>query len=285
MQHRTEYSFDRPVRLSPHIVRLRPSPHARTLIETYDLQVLPAEHFVNWQQDPFGNYLARYVFSEPTQALIFNVAMVAKIADINPFDFFLDESVAQYPFQYDEQLRHDLNPYLEIVDAGPLLKDRLAGISRVPRPTLDFLVEILQSLVTDTQYLVRLEEGVQSCEQTLQLGSGSCRDSAWLLVQLLRHCGVAARFVSGYLIQLQGSVPGPGALDTPEEDSADLHAWSEVYLPGAGWVGLDPTSALFAGGGHIPLAGVPSAPSAAAVVGTTSPVEVQLQFSNTLQRL
>ena len=269
INHITEYRFDRPITLHPHVVRLRPSPHCRTAIESYSLKVSPASHFLNWQQDPFGNYLARFVFPEKTRELLIHVELIADLTVINPFDFFLEEEAETIPFQYENQLRRDLDPYLEVKENGPLLMQWLAEVDRTRTPTVNFLVALNQRLMADVSYLIRMEPGVQSCEQTLLAGSGSCRDSAWLMVQVLRHLGLAARFVSGYLVQLQADQPSLDGPSGPAADFTDLHAWAEVYLPGAGWIGLDATSGLFAGEGHIPLACTPDPISAAPVTGAT----------------
>jgi len=285
INHITEYRFDRPITLHPHVVRLRPSPHCRTAIESYSLKVSPTNHFLNWQQDPFGNYLARYVFPEKTRELLIHVELIADLTVINPFDFFLEENAETIPFQYESQLRRDLDPYLEVKESGPLLTEWLAAVDRSATPTVNFLVALNQRLMADVGYLIRMEPGVQSCEQTLLTQSGSCRDSAWLMVQILRHLGLAARFVSGYLVQLksdQQSLDGPSG---PVEDFTDLHAWAEVYLPGAGWIGLDATSGLFAGEGHIPLACTPDPISAAPVTGATERAEVTFHFENSVTRI
>ncbi len=285
INHITEYRFDRPITLHPHVVRLRPSPHCRTAIESYSLKVSPTNHFLNWQQDPFGNYLARYVFPEKTRELLIHVELIADLTVINPFDFFLEENAETIPFQYESQLRRDLDPYLEVKENGPLLTQWLAQVDRSKTPTVNFLVALNQRLMADVGYLIRMEPGVQSCEQTLSTHSGSCRDSAWLMVQVLRHLGLAARFVSGYLVQLksdQKSLDGPSG---PAEDFTDLHAWAEVYLPGAGWIGLDATSGLFAGEGHIPLACTPDPISAAPVTGATERAEVTFHFENSVTRI
>ncbi len=274
LQHVTEYHYDRRVGLSPQVVRLRPAPHCRTRVLSYSIEVEPAQHFINWQQDPFANYLARLVFPEPTTSLRITVGLVVEMSVLNPFDFFLEPTAEKFPFTYEPALRHDLAPYLVTEEAGPLLKDFLASIDLTPRRNVDFLVEINQRLQKDIRYLIRMEPGVQAPEQTLALASGSCRDSGWLMVQALRHLGLAARFVSGYLIQLK---PDVKALDGPsgaESDFTDLHAWCEVYLPGAGWIGLDPTSGLFAGEGHIPLACTPEPGSAAPITGAVDECEV-----------
>ena len=285
INHKSLYRYDRLVNLSPHVFRLRPAVHCRTPIEAYSLRIEPGNHFINWQQDPFGNYQARVVFLEPTRALSVEVDLVADMTIINPFDFFLETSAEHYPFTYEAQLKEELAPFLEIKEKGPLLTAWLKNIPRTKQETNDFLVDINQRLWKDVKYTIRMEPGVQSCEETLEKQIGSCRDTGWLLVQILRHLGLAARFVSGYLVQLvadQKPVEGPAG---PPQDFTDLHAWCEVYAPGAGWVGLDPTSGLFAGEGHIPLACVPDPVSAAPVTGYTDPCETEFTYSNTVQRV
>ena len=284
-RHLTHYRFDRPINLSPHILRLRPAQHSRTPIRSYSLRIAPDTHFINWQQDPFGNYLARLVFPEKTNELKIEVEIVADMTVINPFDFFIEESAEKIPFTYEAQLRRELTPYFEVTDDGPLLAEWLQQVDREPTSTVDFLVKLNQQVRETVNYSVRLEPGVQSCEETLQKKIGSCRDSGWLLVQILRHMGLAARFVSGYLVQLtadEKSLDGPSG---PEADFTDLHAWAEVYIPGAGWVGLDPTSGLFAGEGHIPLACTPHYSSAAPVTGAMDQCEVSFEFENSVERI
>jgi len=283
--HKTKYKYDRRVNLSPHIFRLRPAPHSRTPIEAYSIKIEPENHFFNWQQDPFGNYLARIVFPEKTDELSIAVEIIADLKTINPFDFFVEDAVENFPFTYSESLKKELLPYLEITDEGPLLKKWLEKIDRTPRRSIDFLTGLNQDLYNYLNYTIRMEPGVQSCEQTLDKKLGSCRDFAWLLVQTLRHLGLAARFVSGYLVQLKSdekSLDGPSG---PEADFTDLHAWAEVYLPGAGWIGLDATSGLLAGEGHIPLACTPSFESAAPVSGFSDPCETEFEFDNSVTRI
>ena len=257
LHHRTEYHFDKDVSIHPHTIRLRPGAHCRTPIEAYSLKVTPEKHFLNWQQDPFGNYLARLVFPEKARSLIIDVELIANMTVINPFDFFLEESAEYFPFKYVEYLAQDLAPYLEVEEKSPLLEAWVKKIDVSKQAIVPFLVNLNKQLSEEIQYLVRMEPGVQTCEETLKLKSGSCRDSGWLLVQILRSLGLAARFVSGYLIQLTADVKAIDGPSGTDKDFTDLHAWAEVYLPGAGWIGLDPTSGLFAGEGHIPLACTP----------------------------
>lgn len=286
LYHRTTYCFDKEVTIHPHIVRLRPAAHSRTRILSYSLRVEPAGHFINWQQDPFGNYLARLVFPEKADKLEIIVDLVADLTTVNPFDFFLEEDAEQYPFAYDEALTGELAPYFKRSDNAPGL-DQLARELMPEKPirTIDFLVSLNQRIQQLVDYKLRLEVGVQTCEETLTLRSGSCRDSAFLLMQLFRTMGVASRFVSGYLVQVvpdEKPIEGPAG---PTEDFTDLHAWTEVYLPGAGWVGLDPTSGLFAGEGHIPLACTPEPSSAAPVSGAIEKCESEFSFENVVTRL
>lgn len=285
INHKSLYRYDRLVNLSPHLFRLRPAAHCRTPIEAYSLKIEPEHHFIHWQQDPFSNYQARVVFQEPTQVLSIEVDFVADMTIINPFDFFLETSAEYYPFHYEAQLKAELTPFLDVKENGPLLTKWLADIPRTKKKLIDFLVDINQSLRKEIKYTIRMEPGVQSCEETLEKQIGSCRDTGWLLVQIMRHLGLAARFVSGYLVQLvadQKPVTGPAG---PSQDFTNLHAWCEVYAPGAGWIGLDPTSGLFAGEGHIPLACVPDPVSAAPVTGYTDPCETEFTYSHTVQRI
>ncbi|WPO99515.1 transglutaminase family protein [Pseudomonas sp. HR96] len=285
LHHVTHYRYDRAVELGPQIVRLRPAPHSRTRVLSYALKILPEQHFINWQQDPQGNYLARLVFPEKTDEFRVEVDLVAEMAVFNPFDFFLEPYAENIPFAYAKDEKHELAPYLEKLPLTPKFEAYLKSIDLTPKPAVDFLVAINQKLSEDIRYLIRMEPGVQTPEHTLVDASGSCRDSAWLLVQLFRHIGIAARFVSGYLIQLTADVK---ALDGPsgtEVDFTDLHAWCEVYLPGAGWIGLDATSGLFAGEGHIPLACSPDPSSAAPISGLVEPCECEFSHEMSVERL
>lgn len=285
LNHITSYRYDRPIKLGPQVIRLRPAPHSRTPILSYSMTIKPKEHFINWQQDPFSNYLARLVFPEETTEFEVTVDLVADMIVINPFDFFLEPEAEACPFSYAPDLRADLAPYLAKAESGPRLLEYMKTVDRTPRQTVSFLVELNQRLSHEIRYGIRMEPNVQSCEQTLTLKSGSCRDSAWLLVNILRQLGLAARFVSGYLIQLAPDVKSLDGPSGPEADFTDLHAWAEVYIPGAGWVGLDPTSGLFAGEGHIPLACSPEPQSAAPITGALDPCEVDFGHKMTVTRI
>src|SRR4051812_24878804 len=293
LEHRTSYTFDRLVEVHPHVVRLRPAPHSRTPIEAYSLQVEPADHFVNWQQDAFGNFLARLVFPTRTRELTITVGLIADLKVINPFDFFIEDFAETWPFQYPKALLEDLKPYLRPVDEdgegsgpGELTKDWVKNFSVRPGTrTIDFLVALNGAVNADVGYSVRMEPGVQTPDHTLQTAIGSCRDSAWLLVSVLRQLGLAARLVSGDLLQLTSDVKAPDGPSGAVAAFTDLPAWTEVYIPGAGWIGLDPTSALFAGEGHIPLSATPHPASAAPITGATEPCEVTLDFSNVVTRV
>src|SRR3989440_1605284 len=285
LNHVTRYRYDRPVMLSPQVVRLRPAPHTRTPVHAYSLKVRPEKHFINWQQDPQSNWLARFMFQEKTRELSIEVDLVAEMSVINPFDFFLEPHAEKFPFEYEPWQLLELAPYLARLPLTPLFKAFLDEIPRAPRRTNDFLVELNQQVARDVRYLIRMEPGVQTPEETIALGSGSCRDSGWLLVQLLRHLGIAARFVSGYLIQLTPDVKSLDGPSGPNADFTDLHAWCEAYLPGAGWVGLDPTSGLLAGEGHIPLACTPEPASAAPLTGLTEKCEVEFSHEMRIERV
>jgi uncharacterized protein (DUF2126 family)/transglutaminase-like putative cysteine protease len=293
LEHRTSYTFDRLVEVHPHVVRLRPAPHSRTPIEAYSLEVEPADHFINWQQDAFGNFLARLVFPNRTRSLTITVGLIADLKVINPFDFFIEEWAEHIGWEYPKALLDDLKPYLRPVDedgegsgAGELVSDWVRSFTVRPGTrTIDFLVALNHGVNADVGYSLRMEPGVQTPDFTLRTAVGSCRDSAWLLVSILRELGLAARFVSGYLVQLASDVKALDGPSGPAADFTDLHAWTEVYVPGAGWIGMDPTSGLFAGEGHIPLSATPHPSSSAPISGATGKTETILDFSNTVTRV
>ena len=285
LNHRTHWKYDKPVSLGPQIVRLRPAPHCRTPILSYSMKVIPSKHLISWQQDPLSNFQARLLFSEKTREFLVEVNLIAELKAINAFDFFLDLGAETYPFEYSAALARDLTPYRAVEPAGPLLKRFLDGVSREKRPTIGFLVDLNTRVRNEVGYVVRLESGIQSCEQTLDLRSGSCRDSAWLLVQIFRHLGLAARFVSGYLLQLAGDEAPPETAGEARKDSLDLHAWTEVYLPGAGWIGFDATSGLLATEGHIPLACAPDPLEAAPISGSVEPSKVDFRYEMSVSRI
>jgi len=285
LNHVTHYRYDRLVSLGPQSVRLRPAPHCRTRILGYSLSVLPAKHFINWQQDPQANYLARLSFPEKTGELRIEVDLIAEMSVFNPFDFFLEPYAQHFPFNYEPGEARELAPYLTRLPVTPRMAGYLESIARGKVSTVDFLVDLNMRLSRDIRYLIRMEPGVQTPEMTLEKASGSCRDSSWLLAQLLRNLGLATRFVSGYLIQL---TPDVKSLDGPSgttADFTDLHAWCEVYLPGAGWIGLDPTSGLLAGEGHIPLACTPEPSTAAPVSGMVGESEVEFTHTMKIERV
>jgi len=285
LHHVTHYRYDRQVNLGPQVLRLRPAPHCRSRILSYSLRIAPEKHFINWQQDPQANYQARLVFLESTNEFRIEVDLVAEMAVINPFDFFLEPHAEYFPFEYESWQRDELAPYFKRQPLTSLFECYLRGISREKKRSNNFLVDLNRQLSRDIKYLIRLEPGVQTPEETLVKRSGSCRDSGWLLVQLLRHLGLAARFVSGYLIQLTADVKSLDGPSGPEKDFTDLHAWAEVYLPGAGWIGLDPTSGLFAGEGHLPLACTPEPGSASPVTGAVDKCEVSFSHEMSVSRI
>ena len=285
LNHKTTYEYDRPVAISPHIVRLRPAPHCRTLIRSYSLKVTPDKHFINWQQDPQSNYLARLVFPEKARKLEFEVDLVAEIVTINPFDFFLDDKALEYPFSYDAWLTDELRPFLRTETPGPKLAAWLESVDRTPRKTVDFLVDLNQRLQKEIKYDIRMEPGVQTPEQTLTLSNGSCRDTSWLFVQILRNLGMAARFVSGYSIQLVTDIKPLEGPSGTTRDVTDLHAWTEVYLPGAGWVGLDATSGMLVKEGYIPLAATPDPTSASPISGAVDKCESTFHVDMSVTRI
>ena len=285
LNHVTHYTYDRPIDLGPQTIRLRPAPHTRTPILSYSLKVTPSNHFVNWQQDPQGNWLARFVFPEKANELKIEVDFTAQMTVINPFDFFVEPYADSFPFEYSADLKTELAPYLATIEPGPHLAAYLAGIKREATSTVNFLVGLNAELQKKIRYIIRMESGVQTPEETLSSGAGSCRDSAWLLIQIFRHLGLAARFVSGYLIQLRPDIDPVEGPREVENDFTDLHAWAEVYLPGAGWIGFDVTSGMLTGEGHIPVAATPHYRTAAPISGAVGFANVEFGFDMSVKRI
>jgi uncharacterized protein (DUF2126 family)/transglutaminase-like putative cysteine protease len=285
LKHRTQYRYDKAVSIGPQVIRLRPAPHCRTPILSYSLSVTAAGHLLNWQLDAHNNHLARVLFPDKTNEFMVEVDLVAELIPFNPFDFFLEPEVENYPFEYAPDLAKDLELYRSVEPAGPLLQTFLRKLACERRGTISFLVDLNRRVRNEIEYVTRLDPGIQTCEQTLEKCKGSCRDSAWLLVQILRCCGIAARFVSGYLVQLAADERASEGPSDQQTDSADFHAWAEAFLPGAGWIGMDPTSGLFAGEGHIPLVCTPNASKAAPIEGTVELANVQFGYSISIRRL
>ena len=281
LHHHTQYDYDRSVFLSTHWVRLKPAAHSAAFIESYNLTIQPDSQVVRWQQDPFGNFVARVDFEEPLQRMTIDVSVVARLEPVNPFNFLLDAYAESFPFHYEPQLQADLTPYLVTETSGPKLTNWLRQFDQPKQNTIEFLIKLNQQTRADIAYTERLQSGTQTPEETLEKAIGSCRDSGWLVVQTLRQLGLAARFVSGYLVQVASEAP-PAA---ESGDSLALHAWAEVYIPGAGWIGLDPTSGMLATEGHIPLACTSHPTSAAPVTGMASLSESTLTYSSSLTRL
>ncbi len=280
LSHRTHYRYKKAISLGPQVIQLRPALHCRTPILSYSLEVTPANHHLYWQLDPHHNRRARVLFPEKTSEFAVDVNLVADISPSNPFDFLLEPGFEEFPFKYSAETARDLQVYLSVDTPGPLLQAYLEQFRGIRDGSINFLLHVNRKVQADIGYVTRLEPGVQSCEETLQARTGSCRDSSWLLVEMLRNLGIAARFVSGYLIQLASAEE-----NAPKADSADLHAWAEAYLPGAGWIGLDPTSGMAASEGHIPLVCMPTAVQAAPIEGTVELADTAFSYSLTVRRL
>ncbi len=289
IQHKSRYVYPRPALLGPQTIRLRPAEHARARIESYSLVVAP-EHRLHWQRDPHGNHIARVTFKagQAVTELDITVELAVDVQPINPFDFFIDERVRSLPFAYPDSLDGELAPYL--VAGDPAYRLGRAGMELLKElpskgDTIGVIIEMLAKVRERIAYVIRNEPGVWTPEETLANKRGSCRDSAVLLVALMRARGIAARFVSGYLVQLadEGMIPDePKGVGT---DVVDLHAWAEAYLPGAGWIGFDGTSGLLCGEGHIPLASTASPSHASPLDGTSDVGASAVEFSTSIHRL
>lgn len=233
--------------------------------------VHPSNHIMHWQQDVFGNFIARVDFDGPVASMSLTVQLQATLNPYNPFNVRIDDYAQYFPFRYSLNQQGDLRSYLEIVDYGLKLSTLVAKLNLMNQDILGFLVSVNNLIYSQVAYAKREQQGVRSSEQTLEYRTGSCRDSAWLLVQVTRYLGLASRFVSGYLVQPENST---------QQLSVDLHAWAEVFIPGAGWIGLDTTSGLFASEGHIPLAATPRPADSAPVTGTTDLCNASIYYEN-----
>ena len=249
LTHRIESRFDQPVLPSTHWLRLRPAPHTRARVEAYSLRVEPGAHFINWLRDPYENHLARLDLPQPTSHLTLTVEVILELAVSDPFDFLVESFASSAPFEYPEQLRKELTPYLAPGASGPRFAAWLAQLDRRPRYVIEFLDTINRAVQERIAVEATVRAGAIDVEALLASSRGAPWELAWLLTLSLRGVGLAARFVSGYRI-----IAGPA---TAAAAAASLHAWSEVFLPGAGWVGLDPATALFTNEHYVPLAGVP----------------------------
>jgi len=255
LRHRIEQHFSRPVRLSTHWLRLRPAPVTQRAVTAYSLKIDADPHFINWVRDPFENFLARLDLPEAVPRLGLDLELIADLEPQNPFDFLVEPYAANYPFAYDDQLRRELTPYLVQPTPGPRLAAWLAGLEVETGYMVRFLSLLTQQLSTALAIMPAGRPGPVDLETVFARGAGSCWEIAWLATQTLRALGLAARFVSGYRVRL----------DTLS--SATLHAWTEVYLPGAGWVGLDPAAGLFVDENYLPLAAAPDPLRALPLVG------------------
>ena len=281
LQHVTRYLYDRPVSLGPQIVRLRPAPHCRTKVPSYSLKVAPANHFVNWQQDPHGNWLARFVFPEKTEEFSVEVDLTAELAVINPFDFFVEPYAEEFPFAYPDELKSELAANLVAEPAGPLLTQ----IRRRPVGGAD----AHDPFSGRSQCAAAKEDRL--CDPHGARRPGARRD-AGAGVGLVPRFGVAARADHAAsrprrAVRVGLSDPAQGRRRpasrgrwATDHDFTDLHAWAEVYIPGAGWIGFDATSGLLCGEGHLPLCATPHYQSAAPISGVVEPAQVRFEFQH-----
>ncbi|MBF0622005.1 MAG: transglutaminase family protein [Magnetococcales bacterium] len=277
--HTTHYHYDRSVQLSPHWIRLCPANDVINGTDRYALTIQPDSHQLFWLLDAGGNRVARALFPESINALLLEVTMEKEINPSNPFNFLVDPAAQHFPWSYSPNQQVLLSPYRTVSPDTPLLNN---WPNNLPRPddgndTITFITDLNQALADAITYHERIRPGVRNPSDTLTRSAGSCRDSAWLLVNLLRRAKLAARFVSGYLLHLEKQ--------RPDKDKVDLHAWVEVYLPGPGWIGLDATSGLLTAQNHIPLARGAVPMTTSPVEGSTEPCHSELSHESRLERI
>jgi transglutaminase-like putative cysteine protease len=246
IEHVTTYEYGETVTLLPHKLLLRPREGHDIRIESANLVIFPA-YRLQWQRDVYGNSVALVNFVEPGNQLSIVSRVMLQHYEDQPLDFLVADYAVNFPFQYDPTERVDLGPYLLPIFAQDqsLLRTWLRQFwwpGQVVE-TYVLLDAINKAIARDFFYQRREQPGVQTPATTLATHSGSCRDYATLFIEACRHLGLAARFVSGYLYS-PASLQGQGA----------THAWSEVYLPGAGWKGFDSTIGQVVGNDHIAVA-------------------------------
>lgn len=274
IHHHTIYRYDTSVTFSPHYLRLKPQESDVCDTLSYTLDVSPPCS-VYWSEDIIGNHVAKCIFSTPSDILDIRTVLEVSLGEKNPFAFIVDEYAENYPFAYRPYEQNGLQYYLQVQEQGELFTQWVARFSPLSMYVVSMLREVANAIAMEIRYEKRHEPGYLPAEQTLAEKQGSCRDTAWLLMQTLRALGLASRFVSGYLLQPEDDVP---------DVDIEYHAWVECYIPGAGWVGIDATSGLFTAEHHIALASDAFPENTAAVIGTTSPAISVLDYKLTCKK-
>jgi len=260
IRHRTTYNYSEPVSFGQHKILIRPREGHDLHIESSILEITPA-HAIHWMRDVNGNSIARVDFTKPSKQLMIYSELNLQHYDYNPLDFILEDSALHYPFVYDPDTQPELAPFVHIIYPKDTA-DLREWLSQFWKPgdkveTIALLQRVNQHIHDTFQYQRRDEPGVQTPAETLKKNSGSCRDFATLLLEACRCWGLAARFVSGYM-----------QCEATEAGGASTHAWTEVYLPGAGWKGFDPTCGIVTGSQHVTVAVSRDPERTAPVAGT-----------------
>ena len=236
VRYETAYRYAAPVRFSRHELRLIPRGDVFTHLLRVNFETNPDAQ-VRFGRDVFDNCVATCTYAEPADELRFELELDLALAEKNPFDFMLTSEAATLPFSYAPELRQVLAPFQKNNTHEPLeIPCWKLPRADAPQPTVAALVELNERLHECVGYERREEGPARSPAETLQIGKGACRDVAVLLAAILRRCGLAARLTSGYLREADAE---------SKRAEGSLHAWTEVYLPGAGWVGMDPTNGIF----------------------------------------